>query len=326
MSRLSLVLFFLWSTLFLVEIWLPLAEGTCRSNFDCRSNFFSKVCCYGSCSGNSCVGKFCLTDGDCGGKDECCSLNVCGTYGCTECRSNFDCGLSEYCCKHRYHNDHNVCRRSCAGETCHSSDDCGGPKEYCTWSKECRRRHSDFCTNDNHCTASGECCRSYKCVTTSCSPSLKCSLDSHCASSKYCCERGNLTNECRTTCVGEKCFQDKDCGGPQEFCNMNTTKCEKSDNTLPSWVLPVVVPGIILLIIIGCAAFWGCSCRGKSTRGTVVQERPARGTAAIIALRETEIRAISSPPQIPVYNSPPPYYNHGQDTFAYQTHQMPPHP
>ena len=87
---------------------------------------------------------------------------------------------------------------------------------------------------------------------------------------------------------------------------MNTTKCEKPDNTVASWVLPVVVAGIILLIIVGCATFWGCCCRGKSTRGTVVQERPAMRTAAMIALRETEIRTISSPPQAPVYNYPPP--------------------
>ena len=151
--------------LFFVEIGLPLAEGKCSSSFDCRNSTFTKVCCYGSCFGNSCVGKFCLTDGD-----------------------------------------------------------CGGPREYCTSNNECRHF-------------------------------LLCSSNFNCSLSTYCCKRGNLSNVCRSSCVGEKCFRDDDCGGPKELCDMNTAKCKNIDHTpsedaLPRWVVPVVVVCVTLLVLL----------------------------------------------------------------------------
>ena len=59
---------------------------------------------------------------------------------------------------------------------------------------------------------------------------------------------------CRTSCIGEKCLKNRDCGGPGEFCNTNTTDCEKSgqpssEKTLPGWFIPVVSAGSILLVI-----------------------------------------------------------------------------
>jgi hypothetical protein len=156
-----------------ILIGLPLAEGTCSSNSDCRGKFSNNVCCgrrlYGrSCATDSCVGYSCSIDGDCGGKDECCILNKCTKYGCVECHSNSDCASSEYCCKHQYLNDHNVCRRSCVGETCHSSLDCGFPMEYCASNNKCRER---------------------------------CSSNFDCDSSEHCC-KGGLVNVCNTSCVG----------------------------------------------------------------------------------------------------------------------------
>ncbi len=297
------------------KIGLPLAEGSCSSTFDCHSNIFSKVCCDGSCSSESCLGDFCLTDGDCGGKDECCISNKCTTYGCSECESHSDCGSSEYCCKHRYTNDHNVCRRSCVGETCHSSSDCA-PREYCPSSKICWE-FSRSCSTDSDCRGDHECCKSFKCGIVGCPV---CTSNSDCSSSAYCCTRDNV---CLSSCVGEKCYDDSDCGGPQEYCNSNTTKCEKSVTTLAGWVIPVVVVGIILFLIV-VGAVWGYRCcHGSSRRGVVVRERPVRRTAAIIAIRETEIRTTSPP----AHNYPPPsYYNQGQEFPLHQNHQLPTYP
>ena len=50
-----------------------------------------------------------------------------------------NCVSSRYCCKRRYINDTNVSLRSCVGETCHSSLDCGGPDEYCAHDNTCRK-------------------------------------------------------------------------------------------------------------------------------------------------------------------------------------------
>ena len=138
----SLVFIFTLHAIFLNGIDLSLARDECNSNSDCHSSI--SVCCAGpvrdsdrSCWFGSCTNHYCSTDGDCGGVGECCMSNQCGTFGCRECYSNSDCAFSEYCCKHRYINDHNVCRRSCIGETCHSDSDCGGPGEYCDGNNKC---------------------------------------------------------------------------------------------------------------------------------------------------------------------------------------------
>ncbi len=144
MASVSQIFIFTLQLVFLNEIALSLARDECSSNSDCPSNFLTRVCCAGlfydsgrSCWYHSCVGRYCSTDGDCGGVGECCNSNQCVTFGCEECSSNFDCDTSEYCCKHRYIDDHNVCRRSCVGETCHSNSDCGGPGERCNSNNKC---------------------------------------------------------------------------------------------------------------------------------------------------------------------------------------------
>ena len=142
----SLIFIFILPLMFFNEIGLSLANAydECDSNSDCSRGISNKVCCGGlfhdsgrSCRYSSCSGHYCSTDGDCGGVGECCKSNQCDTFGCRECYSNYDCATSEYCCKHRYINDHNVCRRSCVGETCHSNSDCGGPGEYCNSNNRC---------------------------------------------------------------------------------------------------------------------------------------------------------------------------------------------
>ena len=139
MPCVPLIFYFTWNVIFLNEICLALAGNECSSNSDCSAG---GVCCTGlsgrSCQVFSCSGHHCSTDGDCGGVAECCRSNQCGSFGCLECHSNSDCASSEYCCQHRYIDDHNVCRRSCVGETCHSSRDCGGPGEYCASNNLCK--------------------------------------------------------------------------------------------------------------------------------------------------------------------------------------------
>ena len=146
------ILFFTWRVMFMSEIQPSLALDKCTSNSNCRNLLGRNVCCAKSrpkwsslssrsqdgCVSSSCVGERCITDGDCGGKGECCGiLSKCTTYGCSECKSNNDCGFNLYCCKHRYNSDHNVCRRSCIGETCSSDSDCGPSDEYCISRKIC---------------------------------------------------------------------------------------------------------------------------------------------------------------------------------------------
>ncbi|XP_028396916.1 prestalk protein-like [Dendronephthya gigantea] len=204
----------------------------CNSNSDCRDEVFpDKLCCRGyrntrrSCYDQpSCVGRFCWTDGDCGGKDECCISNKCAVFGCKECNSSLACALFEYCCEHQYLNDHNICRRSCVGETCHSSWDCGGLGEFCDSNNVCA---VTSCVTDGDCSGD-ECCWSRKCVRTGCS---RCLSNSDCAASEFCCKRGRDVSVCRRRCVGEKCLSDSHCGGPWEYCNLNTSKCEKSSAT-----------------------------------------------------------------------------------------------
>ncbi|XP_028396915.1 keratin-associated protein 10-7-like [Dendronephthya gigantea] len=207
MSFVSMTFLFLLNAMLMGQFGLVLGQNTCNSNSDCVSSYYSnKVCCkgyayqYGYTSRkcrygiSSCVGRYCTTDGDCGGKNECCKSNKCTTSGCSNCYSNSNCGFSEYCCKQRYSYDKHVCRRSCVGETCHSSLDCGGFSEYCNWNKKCAL-------------------------------STSCSSNSGCSGSTYCCKRGSYTNVCQSSCVGEKCSYDSDCGGPGESCDSRSKKC-----------------------------------------------------------------------------------------------------
>ena len=118
--------------IFASEDELPSAEGKCTSNYDYRVNTYNIVCCSRTLDGCYflCVGKLCTTDGDCGGKNECCKHGKCTILRCPECYSNIDCSWKEYCCKRKY--DRNVCRRDCLGKTCLSSFDFGATDEYCT--------------------------------------------------------------------------------------------------------------------------------------------------------------------------------------------------
>ena len=102
---------------------------------------------------------------------------------------------------------------------------------------------------------------------------------------------------------------DTDCGGPDEFCNTDTTRCEKSDfTTLKSGggkVTPVIIVlAVLFFLLVGGGLLYRSCCR--SSRRVVVVE----SATAIISLRET-----------PTYNNPaplshnncPPHYNYDED-------------
>ena len=396
MASVFLSLLFALSVIFMIENGLPVTEGKCTSNYDCRINLDKNVCCsrtLDGCSTSSCVGEFCVTDGDCGGKDECCQNGQCAVSECAECYSNSDCSKKEYCCKgkngrnvcrrncvgescrsssdcggineyctlngicsyngnclkssdckhdgeccisgqcvtagcrteclsnvncvsstycckRRYLNDKNVCLRSCVQETCHSSFDCGGPGEYCTKNNICWKP-GQSCLSDLSCKGDGECCISGKCITTGCPTEPQCFSNSFCGSSQYCCKRDNYTNVCRSSCVGEICSEDADCGGPDEVCNTNTTKCEKPKAaSSPGWVIAVIVVGVILFLVVFCGGGSYRYYRGKTIRGVVAEETPVERHTTIIALRETHIRTNPTPPIS--NNPPPPYFNNDQ--------------
>ncbi|XP_028396918.1 keratin-associated protein 5-3-like [Dendronephthya gigantea] len=403
-----MTLLFLLNAILMGKFGLVSGQSTCTSNSDCVSSYYSnKVCCkgyaykgYGYTSrkcyyGSSlCVGRYCTTDGDCGGKNECCKSNKCTTSGCSNCYSNSNCGFSEYCCKQRYSYDKHVCRRSCVGETCNSSSDCGGSSEYCDFNKKCVECSTDGdcigsecclynkcvtsgctpcfsnfgcssseyccrrgvfysnvcrkncvgekCSYDSDCRGPGEscdssskkcalptscftdgdcsgseCCLNYKCVTSGCTP---CSSNSGCSSSEYCCKRGDYVNVCRKNCVGETCSYDSDCGGPRESCRSN--KCKKSSTTTASWVVPVIVVGVILFFaVFGGIPAYRCF-RGSSQRGRVVRQRAPQNAIAIVAVEKTQSHT-SAPPPPPVCNAPPPpYYNQGGDFPSPQPNQF----
>ena len=139
----------------LVSMRKIMAEDECTTNSDCGSPFgqVRTFCCqrytWNSiriCQGKPCLGRYCFTDGDCGGYDECCMNNNCiNNNNCLQCRSNHDCAFSEYCCKQgRYVN---VCRRSCVGEICFADSDCSGPGEYCHADKKCAKYSNDWDQN-----------------------------------------------------------------------------------------------------------------------------------------------------------------------------------
>ena len=358
MSGVPVIFLFIWYVMFMTKIHPSSALDKCVANSNCRNLLLDKVCCakasYPSngCVRSSCVGTYCDSDGDCGGKGECCRSNKCTTYGCPECYSNSGCDFGLYCCEHSSYFDHNVCRRSCIGETCNSNSDCGSPDEYCISSKICWMS-GIHCTKNDHCKGDGECCKAGVC-STQCSRSCSsvddcksgecctygvcstscggdhCSSNSDCGSSlEDCCKRGNLTNVCRKSCVGENCLNDNHCGPSDEFCNLNTTKCEKKDNTLAGWAIAVIVIGVVVFAFF-CGGGWVyCRCwGGKSQRGRVVREAAPRRTAAIIAfrVRETEIRTVSRAPANNYAPSPPPYDNQGLDYAPPQGHQLAPQP
>ena len=118
-------------------------RSECKTNADCKSGTY---CCRKrditekSVCLSKCVGEYCRSDTDCGGKRECCSrLNHCTTHGCRhECLSSRDCSNNTVCCVKGHDFDKNSCKATCLSESCKSDQDCGriglccGSDHFCT--------------------------------------------------------------------------------------------------------------------------------------------------------------------------------------------------
>ena len=121
-----------------------------------------------------------------------------------------------------------------AGDDCHSHWRCKGSSSssYCcrdysaNSGRSCLNVSSclgRFCTSNYECVRPGvgECCWSNKC--TNCS---FCVENSDCGTGQYCCNSRSNGSKCSSTCVGETCNHDADCGAPDECCRQGQcVKC-----------------------------------------------------------------------------------------------------
>ena len=145
MRTAPLIFLLTWTVILINETSLVKAQNQCNVNADCFNT--NMVCCREcslcavrrkSCRYFNCLGRYCLTDADCGGKGERCKSNNCVNYGypmVSQCFSNLNCPISQYCCNRGSLS--NVCRHSCVGETCLSNSGCGGPGEHCDSNFKC---------------------------------------------------------------------------------------------------------------------------------------------------------------------------------------------
>ena len=227
----------------------------CNKNADCYSYY---VCCKKTFPFNqticaaSCLRQTCNFNDDCAGYGECCRSGKCTSTGCSEkCTLNSECNLGKYCCRKKptryYQYGDYRCSKSCVGEICSTSEDCGGPNE---------------------------CCISNKCVDRGCSG---CTTNSNCSTGQYCCKKRQWyeLSECSAHCIGKSCNTNDDCGGPGEVCHsyicLNgkisvttgisgsatstgsvkefTTKYSKCSTPLPSWVIAIITICLVVFLI-----------------------------------------------------------------------------
>lgn len=122
-----------------------------------------------------------------------------------KCSFDKHCKSNEYCCVANMISRIKLCRLSCVGELCRSKKDCGSENECCSLSGRCtvNKKECDCRRNNKKCHSEG----------------------------LYCCEQKTYNEEstCRSNCIGETCFVDKDCA-PGECCNENKT-CTRDMNS-----------------------------------------------------------------------------------------------
>ena len=115
-------------------------SDTCKSKSECN---LDQYCCkkkknyLGDGCSESCLGKICSTNEDCGARNACCISNKCVDRGCSGCTLNSNCSIGQYCCKKRHWYELNECSDHCIGKSCETNDDCGGPGETCNSEYRC---------------------------------------------------------------------------------------------------------------------------------------------------------------------------------------------
>lgn len=225
----------------------------CKENYDCGSR---QYCCKTNLYGHggrcdfSCIGKPCSNLLSCGAPGECCRSGECAKCSDSGCRFNSECTSGQYCCRQgEYYFKQRHCNSSCIGESCNYHSDCGGkgeccqsnkcvkcPYTVCKYNGDCsigqyccgRDLYSlnlkgicinesclgKFCSSSRDCGSPGVCCHSGICTESGC----HCSSNYHCSNGHYCCT-GTWYGQCSTSCVGETCMVNHDCGGSsKEWC------------------------------------------------------------------------------------------------------------
>ena len=160
-----------------------------------------------------------------------------------------------------------------------------------------------------------------------------CTTDSDCHdySKNYCCGkystkstnvRGHHNRVCKNSCVGKYCDRSTHCGRLDECCQSGT--CKKCDIStgLASWIIAVIVIGVLLAVpvpigIVICRCCWVASA--SSTPVVVTQQNPA---TSVIAVQNSQMQCSG-----PAYIQNPPYGNQlqsypppGPPSPAYNTH------
>ena len=89
-----------------------------------------------------------------------------------------------------------------------------------------------------------------------------CSSNSQCRVGTYCC-KGNfvLSDRCQSSCVGRTCSKDSDCCAPRECCqNRVCTRTCLVDSALATWIIVVIVIGVLLGVILPIGIVICCCC------------------------------------------------------------------
>ena len=283
-----------WQTLYLlIQTFILISESFVQGNFcttdeDCTRGY-RRFCCRNTQTsrtkrcGVNCIGQYCVTSDDCGLQTECCGIrNRCTTYGCaSQCRTNADCNAETYCCRKHSITERSVCLPNCIGEFCRSDSDCGGKQECCSPLR--------------HCTTYG--CR-HECLS-----------NKNCPNNTFCCIKGHSfdKNSCRTTCLGESCQSDQDCGqlglccDADHLCSENCRR-EKA-RQLGGWIIATIVVTVgFVLLLTGLLAIF-CVQRQRI--------KPAVENSVVVQLPHVKEPALpeNSKPQN-MYRRPPPLLPH----------------
>ena len=271
----------------------------CTRNSECYS---SQVCCRKTfpfnqtvCAAN-CLKQTCNFNDDCAGSRECCRSGKCTSTGCSEkCTLNSECSLGQYCCKKKtgYYGE-DGCSKSCVGEICSTSDDCGAPNE---------------------------CCISNKCVDRGCSG---CTTNSNCSTGQYCCKKRRWyeLSECSAHCIGKSCNKNDDCGGPGETCDSDH-KCTDIQN-YPPWVIAVIIVCLVVFLVavgILLAVVWHMKRKRSDTTqaGTV----PLHNTQYQEAETQNQQSNISPTYQGTTFRIPNQSHSYCPQSFDNGTHAFP---
>ncbi|XP_028406737.1 uncharacterized protein LOC114529169 isoform X2 [Dendronephthya gigantea] len=209
-----------------------------------RNRKYKENCCFfkfrgiGKACKKSCVGYVCYDDWDCSYREYCTLSKRCApkvrpklrlkttvaitprpftTLPVKECFRDSDCSTTGYCCILSYSGPvERVCQSSCVGYLCSPENaDCGS-------NEECVDHKCKLVNRPNTPTTV---------FPTTTSKARICDEYSHCvASGGFCCIvdwTREIQKECKSSCVGNHCYEDSDCGLNEHCINL---RCEPGDN------------------------------------------------------------------------------------------------